>query len=427
MLKDQVFDILQKNFSKIKTDSDSVSYKLILDSDIHPSIKNYIKAELKILFSRDKAAIKKKSVFNYSSVKVEYLFHQIFDELIRTTTISSEELKNLLLQAISFNLSHLIKPNWSLKKLIFNDKKSINSSDFFFLIDYAYFYPYQKDVCVKYFKKNDYSSVESSKFEQILKKTDIKLFERYKREILLEFFNSTLEFINSFDSESLSIEIILSYLSDKNLNDDYNKIKLYLETNKTASLSRSEFENILLGNNTINNYEKSNEDGIKDNINIDDNNEQLDSEPLFETESDEEIPPVVKTDENINRNENLSLFEDEFEIEIEGEEELKTANQEMQQEKIETKVESNSQHKKKKRTAIEFMKFFNKKELQRIQENLFNSDSEDFILMIEKIISAPNHTEALSVLDEIVRLYKADESSKEVNLIKSAIQQFYNE
>jgi hypothetical protein len=98
MLKEQVFNLLNENFAKVVFRNDVISYKAILESELHPAIKNYIRAELKILFSRDKSLIKKKSVFNYSSTKIDFFFNQLFDELVKSTYINQEEVNNLFLQ-----------------------------------------------------------------------------------------------------------------------------------------------------------------------------------------------------------------------------------------------------------------------------------------------------------------------------------------
>jgi hypothetical protein len=419
MLKEQVFNILGKNFSKISSDNEIVNYKTILESDIHPSIKNYIKSELKILFSRDKALIKKKSVFNYSSVKTDFLFHQIFDELIKSTFISSEEVNNLLLQAISFNLSHLIKPNWSLRKIIFNDKKNISSNDFFYLIEYAFFYPYQKNIVVKYFKKFDYNLIDSEKFEETLKKIDIKLFKENKKEILLDFFNVALDFIDTAKTNFLHSEIILSYLSDKGLAEEYDIIKKYIDKNKIDKLSKTEFEQILFNTNS-DLQNKNIQDDKQDLIITHEEEDLLDSNELNETSDNENLHSKIKFENNSSDSENLSLFDEELEDESSNEESETTKQLKSELQSLKNEADNINYN-----LASDFLKYFSEKEIQRIQENIFNSDSEDFVFMIEKIISASSYEDSIQILNEIVQLYQIDYNSKEINLLKSALQKFY--
>ncbi|GEM_PF-4504629 len=421
MLKEKVFKILEKNFSKVNSQNELVSYRSILDADIHSSIKNYVKAELKILFSRDKSLIKKKSVFNYSSAKTEFIFHQLFDEIVKSTFISLEEVNNLFLQAISFNLSHLIKPNWSLKKIIFNEKKNISSSDFFHLIEYAYFFPYQKNIIIKYFRKFDYNSIESEKFEEVLKKIDDKLFSENKKEILLDFFNTSLDFTDTSYANKVEVEIILSYLSDKGLAEEFDKLKKYVEMNKVETISKSEFESILFHTSKNEFAEDKGNETNKNFVSLDkeENPEQLTQiEDISDIKNQTNKDQIV-SENNLNENENYSLFDEEFEEELFNESENSIS--ETQGEEVINKNSKNENQK----SASDFLKYLTEKEILRIQENIFNSDSEDFVITIEKLISSKSYDDSLRILNEIVNSYHIDSDSKEINLLKSALQKFF--
>lgn len=420
MLKEQVFNILETNYSKIIFDNDIVSYKTILESDIHPSIKNYIKSELKILFSRDKALIKKKSVFNYSSVKTDFLFHQIFDELIKSTFISSEEVNNLLLQAISFNLSHLIKPNWSLKKLIFNDKKNISSNDFFYLIEYAYFYPYQKNIVIKYFKKFDKNLIESEKFEEILKKIDLLLFKEHRKEILLDFHTTALNYTNSSLTNCLQSEVILSFLLDKGLTEDYKKIKQYFDAKKKYELSKTEFEEVLFQIDKVPLESETIQEQPAFTL-FKDEDELKDSNLNEEKAEIENVDNKIQLEDNSDKNENFTLFDEEleeFSLHLESETDL--------EKKFELHPQQNDTHNKNYDLASEFLKYLTEKEIQKIQENIFNSDSDDFISFIENLVIAKSYEDSTIILNKMADDYHIDQSSKEILLLKNALEKFFN-
>jgi hypothetical protein len=424
MLKEQVFKIYDDNLSKLKTEGESVSYKQLLDSDIHPALKNYVSAELKLLFYKDKSIISKKSVFNYSSPKVEFYFNQIFDELVRFTLLSKEELNNLLLQSISFNLSHLIKPNWSLKKLIFNEKKSINSSDFFYLLDYAFFYPHQKQIISKYFKKRNSISINLDEFEHTLDKIDQQIFDNYKKDIVKYFFNTAIDFLDLATSNSLPIDIILNFLSDKSLEDVLHKTKEYASAVKQNSFSYDEFEKIIF---------KNSENSVSENVDeVIQDSEKSDYQKTLDSNSSSDdfinkvdLSSTTEADSKLekSKSENLSLFDDESLIPIDEVDELDYHSQDeiIFQEPVEKPIERGV-------TSFDKTKFINllsSKEIRRIQENLFNSDSEDFINFIEIITSASDFQESLSILDQFISDYKLEDTSKEVEIIKIALKKFY--
>lgn len=424
MLKEQVFVILNEVLSKFNFKNDQISYKAIFDSDIHPAIKNYFKAELKILFSKDKALLKKKSVFNYSSNKLDYLFNQIYDELLKSTFINSEEFNNLLLQAISFNLSHLIKPNWSLKKLIFNDKKSINSNDFFYLLDYPYFFSYQKNIILKYFKKLDYNYIEVEKFDDVLKKIDIKLFKENKKELLIDFFQSALDFTDRAKNQILASDIVLTYLASKELNDEFIKIKNFIEKSNQVNLSISDFEEILFNATEAPNVISITEDDSLNSYSIDgDNEEDVDERKKSDLKKD--LSTNLNKFKKEKNDDNLSLFDDEPEITFENES-LSNHNDDVFSEDIITSENSyNDKSEVEKISASDFLQYLSEKEISRIQENLFNSDSEDFISFVEQLVSAKSFEDSLIKLNNLFNEFQIDQSSKEINLIKITLQKFY--
>lgn len=424
MLKEQVFVILNEVLSKFNFKNDQISYKAIFDSDIHPAIKNYFRAELKILFSKDKSLIKKKSVFNYSSNKIDFLFNQIFDELLKSTVINSEELNNLLLQAISFNLSHLIKPNWSLKKLIFNDKKSINSNDFFYLLDYAYFFSYQKNIISKYFKKFDYNYIEVEKFDDVLNKIDIKLFNENKKALLLDFFHSALDFTDRAKNQILANDIVLTYLASKELNDEYTKIKNYIEKTNQVNLSISDFEKILFSSAEVPNVIPIAENDSLNSYSIEGDNEEVVDE-TNKSDLKEEFSTNHNKFKKEKNDDNLSLFDDEPEIILENESVSNQSDEVFSEDITISENSDNNKSEVEKISASDFLQYLSEKEISRIQENLFNSDSEDFISFIEKLVIAKSFEDSLIKLENLSNEFQIDQSSKEMNLLKIALQKFY--
>lgn len=424
MLKEQVFVILNEVLSKFNFKNDQVSYKAIFDSDIHPAIKNYFRAELKILFTKDKSLIKKKSVFNYSSNKIDFLFNQIFDELLKSTVINSEELNNLLLQAISFNLSHLIKPNWSLKKLIFNDKKSINSNDFFYLLDYAFFFSYQKNIVSKYFKKFDYNYIEVEKFDDVLNKIDIKLFNENKKELLLDFFHSALDFTDRAKNQILASDIVLTHLASKELNDEYTKIKNYIEKTNQVNLSISDFEKILFNSAEAPDVIPIAEDDSLNSYSIEGDNEEIVDE-MNKSDLKEEFSTNLNKFKKEKNDDNLSLFDDEPEIIFENETVSNQSDEVFSEDIIISEISDNNKSEVEKISASDFLQYLSEKEISRIQENLFNSDSEDFISFVEQLVSAKSFEDSLIKLEKLSNEFQIDQSSKEMNLLKIALQKFY--
>ncbi|MCS7052396.1 MAG: hypothetical protein NZM09_01540, partial [Ignavibacterium sp.] len=318
MLKELVFNLLNLNFEKLNFKNDFLSYKDIIDSNVHPAIKNYIQAETKILFQKDLYTLKKKSIFNYSSKKIYFLFDEIFKETIKSTFLNQEDIKNLFLQAISFNISHLIKPNWSLKKLIFNDKKNIGINDFYYFLDYAFFYPYQKKIIQNYFGKKDLISVDADDFEKLLQKIDQKLFSEYKKEIILDFINNSIEFLELVSNKLIPNEVVYSFLNDKSLNEEAKIFKDYISNKNDNVINEAELLELFSLN-------FSPDKELSSQMN-DKNKSEFEEESETEKIKSYENLKVnhKKIEDTITKQETLSLFDDIKESnEIELEKEIK--------------------------------------------------------------------------------------------------------
>lgn len=423
MLKDLIFEILKENYLLVNENNNSVSYQQLLNSNIHPSIKNYIRADLKALFYRDKTNITKKSIFNYSTRKVDFLFNQIFEELIKSSYITPKELNNLLLQAISFNLSHLIKPDWSLKKIIFNDKKNVSLNAFLILLEYAFFYQYKINIIRKYFLNLNSNIIESDKFDLILNKINSILFRENKNEILLDFYKTAIDFIDVRNSNNLAVEIIQSFLTNNNLIDELDRLKIYTENSQKEFISRDEFKTFVL-NDYITDKNLS-ESSIEDNItNISNENARTLENKLPE---DEKISSINTYNNKQEKSEELFLlFDDDQNPEnvdkIQDHEKLVDNLKPENKEIFIIKNEISQLN----RSHSDFFKYLTKKEIENIQENIFNSDYDDFIIAIEKLISSSTFEKALENLNKIVNTYHIDSSSKEIYILQSALKKYYN-
>ncbi|MCX7612266.1 MAG: hypothetical protein N2043_11825 [Ignavibacterium sp.] len=409
MLKELVFNLLNLNFEKLNFKNDYLSYKDIIDSNVHPAIKNYIQAETKILFQKDLYTLKKKSIFNYSSKKIYFLFDEIFKETIKSTFLNQEDIKNLFLQAISFNISHLIKPNWSLKKLIFNDKKNIGINDFYYFLDYAFFYPYQKKIIQNYFGKKDLISVDADDFEKLLQKIDQKLFSEYKKEIILDFINNSIEFLELVSNKFIPNEVVYSFLYDKSLNEEAKIFKDYISNKNDNVINEAELLELFSLN-------FSPDKELSSQMN-DKNKSEFEESETEKIKSYENLKVNHKKIEDaITKQETLSLFDDIKESnEIEPEKEIKYSSP-----IIQTNLE-----KQKDKAVDQFLSLLSKKEISKIQENIFNYDYDDFINFIEKIISNENYESSLHSFEELIKYYNIDQSSKEMKVLKNAIKDFF--
>lgn len=203
------------------------TFERLLEANIHPAIKQYINAEFEFLIYEDRQKLIQGSLFDYSGPKIHHHFSMIADEIKKTKKVSYEDMKILISRAVSFNVSYVLKPNWSLQKLIFGEKKSISISELELVLNYLYYYDYLKNVFKSYLSKRNIVNLSSTEFELILNKIDRELFSVHFEKLVDNYLLSIADFfsIGGLNKRSITVETVEIFLKEKNLIDHLLKLK----------------------------------------------------------------------------------------------------------------------------------------------------------------------------------------------------------
>jgi hypothetical protein len=203
------------------------TFEKLLDTNIHPAIKQYLNAEFEYLIYEDRQKLIERSLFDYSGAKITHYFTLISEEIKKTKKVSYEDIKTLISRAISFNVSYVIKPNWSLQKLVFGEKKSVPVSELELVLNYPYYYDYFKNVFRAYLSKRSVVTITSTEFELIINKVDRELFSAHFEKLVDNSIASIADFfsIGGLNKRSVSVEAVELFLKEKNLIDHLLKLK----------------------------------------------------------------------------------------------------------------------------------------------------------------------------------------------------------
>lgn len=203
------------------------TFERLLETNIHPAIKQYLNAEFDFLIFEDRQKLIQGSLFDYSGPKIHHHFSLIAEEIKKTKKVSYEDIKILISRAVSFNLSFILKPNWSLQKLIFGDKKNVLVNELELVLNYLYYYDYFKNVFKAYLSKRNITSLSATEFELILNKIDRELFSAHFEKLVDNSLYSIADFfsIGGLTKRNLSVESVEIFLKEKNLIDHLLKLK----------------------------------------------------------------------------------------------------------------------------------------------------------------------------------------------------------
>ena len=218
MFEKEIKFIADFNLNKIKSLGSFITFDKILNSDVHPAVLQYISAELDFLINEDRRKLLQQSVFDYSGQEVAKYFSLIAQEVKKTKKISYEDIKKLVIQAVSFNINYLIRPNWSLTKIIFNEAGSKSAEEINLIFNYVYYYDYIKNIFNSYLSKRKLVVLNLNEFELILNKIDKELFESQPQKLIENALISIAEFSNlgSGHKTKISPNALENYLKEKN-------------------------------------------------------------------------------------------------------------------------------------------------------------------------------------------------------------------
>lgn len=227
MFQPEIKFITDFTLNNIKKLGSFFTFEKLLETNIHPAIKQYVNAEFEFLIYEDRQKLIQGSLFDYSGPRIHHHFSIIADEIKKTKKVSYEDMKILVSRAVSFNVSYVLKPNWSLQKLIFGEKKNIPIGELEMVLNYLYYYDYLKNVFKAYLSKRNIVNLSSTEFELILNKIDRELFSAHFEKLVDNSLASIADFfsIGGLNKRSITVETVEILLKEKNLIDHLLKLK----------------------------------------------------------------------------------------------------------------------------------------------------------------------------------------------------------
>ncbi len=227
MFENEIKFINDFTLNKIKDLGSSFTMVQFLSTEIHPSIKKYVESEINYIIHQDRKKLIENSLFDYSGSKISNYFNLIADEIKKSKKISFEDIKNITLQAVSFNANFVVRPKWALSKLIFGNNKSVSINDVEMMLSYTYYYEYLGNVFLAYLNKKKIMNISATEFELIMNKIDRELFTLHQSKLVDNALYAMADFYNigGLNKSSVPIEAIEMFLKEKNLTELLFKLK----------------------------------------------------------------------------------------------------------------------------------------------------------------------------------------------------------
>ena len=227
MFENEIKFINDFTLNKVKELGSFITIEKFLSTDIHPAIKKYVGGEIDYLIFEDRKKLIENSLFDYSGKEISNYFDLIAEEIKKTKKISYEDIKNIVLQAVSFNANYVVRPKWSLSKLIFGNNKTVSVNEIRLMLNYTYYYEYLNNVFLAYLSKKKIQNISVTEFELIVNKIDRELFMLHQSKLVDNALFAIADYfsIGGLNKSSVSIESVENFLKEKNLTELLFKLK----------------------------------------------------------------------------------------------------------------------------------------------------------------------------------------------------------
>ena len=227
MFENEIKFISDFTLNKVKELGSFITVEKFLSIDIHPSIKKYVEGEIDYLISEDRKKLIENSLFDYSGTEISNYFTLIGNEIKKTKKISFEDIKNIVLQAVSFNANYVVRPKWSLSKLIFGNNKSVSVNELRLMLNYTYYYEYLNNVFFAYLSKKKIFNITVTEFELIVNKIDRELFMLHQSKLVDNALYAIADYfsIGGLNKSTVTVESVENFLKEKNLTELLFKLK----------------------------------------------------------------------------------------------------------------------------------------------------------------------------------------------------------
>ncbi len=217
---------------------------------VHPAIFQYISAELDYLFYRDRKSITKQSHFDYTLPEVAPHFNAIGDIIKQRKLLPFENIKELVVQAVQFNVYLLLRPKGTLSKFIFGDDEEKSAEEVQILLRYLYYYDFYRKVTSEFLEKKNILKFRYDEFESVVNNLTKLLVESQTQAMIDTALTSMADFFNAGDVNKSLIPVaaVEMYLKEKNLGMYISKIRTILSTDMKRRFEVDDFKNAMYSN-----------------------------------------------------------------------------------------------------------------------------------------------------------------------------------
>jgi hypothetical protein len=223
-----------------------ISLAEILNLDIPKSLKDYFNIFAERVLSEELLKILYSKRFDQNNVNFIEARKRFLNSLKEALLFTQEEFENASDKASRFAINFILRPEWTLTKIIFKNENVKTTAQIIESISSFSEYTYYRKLMEKIFERYPQDNITVEFFQRLLRKIDEEVFKNVSLKEILEIIDPIFNFFK-FASESTSVpaEAFLIFFRDKGLENLAKEIELEKELHGKPRLTKSDIEIIL--------------------------------------------------------------------------------------------------------------------------------------------------------------------------------------
>jgi hypothetical protein len=224
IFESEIESILHSIRARTIGESESITLRKLIESDIHHGIKAYFRAEVEKLLQKEREKEVRSKKFPYSLPEVVHLQEQIDRFLQHHYEFDQKEFDALLDEAVHFQFNYLCRPQFTLMNFLFENRRRIPASDVERKLRYCVDYRYYREILRRYLVDHGLTKVTYEEFQSLLEKIDHEVVSRHSSyelacmlRALHRFVDAGLPARQAGGEPTLPINAVVVFFEDKKL------------------------------------------------------------------------------------------------------------------------------------------------------------------------------------------------------------------
>jgi hypothetical protein len=220
MLEQETDTIIRTVSQRITGTGDGIAVKDILAAEIPHPIKTFFRADVESLLTEELRNFHKSSRFNFQHPEVRGLQSQINSVVVLNYSFPRSEFQERLDNAVHMLVNFLIRPQWTLASVLFEDERKITSVTLGRLLRYFGPYEYLRTLIAHYVQEKNISTLTQAEFSKLVWRMDGEYIRRKAGDELARVMLPMYDFFDfpkNTGAKALPTKALIRYFEDKGL------------------------------------------------------------------------------------------------------------------------------------------------------------------------------------------------------------------